>query len=175
MSRLVSSHPLLLEISHGDTPNTNWGRFNLFVATLVGTNANSASPSKQIQKWVRWGWYPLNFSLGGSRRHHHTQKISESPIFGEHLKAWLETAAMWMEKAGNEIYRQSKGSRSEEGGGLLWAEALKEGKVKGDKWDFWKERLRTIDGFEGSDAEIKALVAKLEQAMEKAEQQSIQA
>jgi len=67
----------------------------------------------------------LNFSLGGSRRHYYTQQISANPISSEHFKAWLRTAAMWMEKAGIEIYRQSKGSKSTEGGGLLWSIALK--------------------------------------------------
>lgn len=146
----------------------------MFLATLIGLNANSVSPSKIIQTWMRWGWYPLECGLGGSHRHRHTQQISSNPIHGDHYNAWLEMAALWMEKAGTEIYRQSKGSKSEEGGGLLWSRSLQEETNQIDKWQFWKERLRVIGNFEGSNEEIKNVVRKIERAMKETEN-SVQA
>lgn len=111
------------------------------------------------------GWYPFNTSTGGSYCHRHTQQISENPIAGKYYKANLEMTALWIDKAGEEIYRQSKDSKSEKGGGLLWKEALKDGGRLSDRWEFWKERLRVIGEFEGSDQDIKTLIKKMQRKM----------
>ena len=163
-------------IGPGGTEDQDWKRINFSQAILVGLNSCrplSEASTSILRSWSRWGVIVLMQTLEGEYSDFKTKTISQNPIREEEQVGWLETSEIWISKAGVEIYRSSgledQVGIAKQGEGALWKEYFKENDLRGNRWKFWKERLRVLGDFEGSDEDIKRLSRSLIEKMENIE------
>lgn len=138
---------------------------------MIGLNSArplSEASTSLIRNWARWGVVVLIQSLQIDRSDSINEKLprNESHMEKETLLGWLETSEIWIRKAGVEMLRSTglEGDRFD-GQGAIWKLHLKEIELAGSRWKFWKERLRALQGYEGTDEEGNKAVRTLSRSM----------
>jgi hypothetical protein len=135
-----------------------WVNLNRFFAHI--SHQQRLTPIPQLKDWIEdYGLWNISDGL----------EVADL----EAIKENGESAAVWLEIAGRDIYKDGKwGKRDgkpEEGipkrGNELWDKYLKEGGVYEKRWDFWRQRLLEIAGEEGLDRQIREAAEKAARVM----------
>jgi hypothetical protein len=135
-----------------------WVNLNRFFAHI--SHQQRLTPIPQLKDWIEdYGLWNISDGL----------EVADLEAIRENG----ESAAVWLEIAGRDIYKDGKwGKRDgkpEEGipkrGNELWDAYLKEGGVYEGRWDFWRQRLLEIAGEEGLDRQIREATEKAARVM----------
>jgi hypothetical protein len=142
-----------------------WVNLNRFFAHI--SHQQRLHPIPQLKDWIEdYGLWNISDGL----------EVADL----EAIKENGESAAVWLEIAGRDIYKDEKwGKRDgkpEEGipkrGNELWDAYLREGGVYEGRWDFWRQRLLEIAGEEGLDKQIREAAEKAARVMGEIEGES---
>jgi hypothetical protein len=135
-----------------------WVNLNRFFAHI--SHQQRLTPIPQLKDWIEdYGLWNISDGL----------EVADL----EAIKENGESAAVWLEIAGRDIYKDEKwgkrDGRPEEGipkrGNELWDKYLEEGGVYEKRWDFWRQRLLEIAGEEGLEKQIREAAEKAARVM----------